>query len=496
MRGLRLLSNGLTPIILVAAIAAIGAWVLRASVARRVRAERLSEQMVIATTEVRRGEFEVAVEAMGKLEAVSSRSVIVEVSGQVVSLLPNGVEVKEGDIIAELDAPRMLRQLRDQEIQYQETRDDLKAKQRDLAAEIEKARIKLEQTRQELQRYRTAQDAELTQKRSQKAHDTENLELTRARFEREKTLSAEGLVPQREIDLATAAIKATEFNLEKQSKDLDLAEAERSSEEMNKQAAVTKAEAELARAESRQQDDIQTATVTLQIRENQLERVRSQFDKSVIRAPVDGIVLFEEQSQGMMGRRPLQPGDQVWQGRPIATIPALDDMRVALELSQQPASQAEEGQEAFVVVPALPGQTFPGEVTDIAQTGRDSTFAGTGLPRGERAFPVLVHVKDRKGALLRPGMTALVRIIVERIPEAVTVPLACVFERDDRHIVYVRQERGFRAVEVELGPKSDDEVVIADGLRGEEKVALRDVSADTSDSSATGESQSPSALPL
>ena len=147
VRGLRLLSNGLTPIILVACIAAIGSWALRVSVARRVRAERLSEQMAIATTEVRRGEFEVAVEAMGKLEAVSSMSVIVEVSGQVVSLLPNGVEVKEGDIIAELDAPRMLRQLRDQEIQYQEARDDLKAKQRDLAAEMEKARIKLEQAR-------------------------------------------------------------------------------------------------------------------------------------------------------------------------------------------------------------------------------------------------------------------------------------------------------------------------------------------------------------
>ena len=93
-------------------------------------------------------------------------------------------------------------------------------------------------------------------------------------------------------------------------------------------------------------------------------------------------------------------------------------------------------------------------------------------------------------------MTALVRIIVERIPDAVTVPLACVFERDDGHIVYVRQERGFRAVEVELGPKSDNEVVITDGLNGEEEVALRDVSADTSDTSATGESQSPSALPL
>lgn len=496
MRGLRLLSNRLTPVILVACVVAIGAWMLRLTVERRARAERLSEQTEIATMQVKRSDFEVAVNAMGKLESVQSRSVIAEVTGQVIALLPNGVEVKQGDIIAELDVPRMLRQLREQEIEYQEALDDLESKKRDLAAEVETAGIKLEQARLEVEKSSTAQDAKLTEKRSQKEHDSENLGLRRERFEREKNLADQGLVPGREIELATAGIKAQEFSLEKQTKDLQLAEAEASADELDKQSAVTEAEADLARAKSKQEDEIRTATVAVEIRGNQLGRVQDQAANSVIRAPLDGIVLFEEQSQGMLGRRPLQPGDQVWQGRPIATIPDLDNMRVALELSQQESAMVKQGQEVVIRAPGLPGQTFPGEVSDVAQTGRDSTFPGTGMPRGERAFPVRIQVKDRKGAPLRPGMTALVRIIVEQIPDAVSVPLECVFERDDRHIVYVRRARDFQVLEVVLGPESDDEVVITAGLTGGEEIALRDVRAATSNSQGTGSAGSPSALPL
>jgi HlyD family secretion protein len=491
-----LLSNRLTPLILVASLVAIGVWMLRLSVERRARAERLSEQMEIATVEATRAEFEVAVKAMGKLESTQSQSVISEVGGQVLSLLPNGVEVKQGDIILTLDVPRMLRELRDQEVQYQEAVDDLQSKKRDLAANTEKARIKLEQARLEFEKFGTAQDAELTQKRTQKEYDTKNLDLRKERFEREKSLAAEGLVPGREVELATAEITAKEFSLERQVKDLELAEAQTSADELDKQAAVTRAEADLARAKSQEEDGIRTASVAVQVRENQLARVRDQVDDAVIRAPVDGIVLFEEQSQGMLGRRPLQPGDQIWPRRPVATIPDLNAMRVALELSQEESALVKPGQEVVITVPALPGQTFPGTVTDIAQTGRDSTFPGTGMPRGERTFPMRIKVDDRKDAPLRPGMTALVRIIVERIPDAVSVPLECVFERDDQHVVYVRRGRDFRAVEVELGPESDDGVVIAKGLEGGEEVSLRDVKANASESTPTGGNESSSALPL
>jgi multidrug efflux pump subunit AcrA (membrane-fusion protein) len=110
-----------------------------------------------------------------------------------------------------------------------------------------------------------------------------------------------------------------------------------------------------------------------------------------------------------------------------------------------------------------------------------------------------VDIKDLKKAKLRPGMTAQARIIVEKVRGAVSVPLECVFEKDDRQIVYLRvgatgrgvheprampagftkpaPNVGFVRVEVELGPRNDDRAVIAKGLKGGEEVALRDVGA-------------------
>ena len=70
-------------------------------------------------------------------------------------------------------------------------------------------------------------------------------------------------------------------------------------------------------------------------------------------------------------------------------------------------------------------------------------------------------------------------IIVKRIPDAVTVPLACVFERDERSIVYVRRGRDFRPVEVVVGEKSKGAVSITKGLEGGEEVALRNVGEET-----------------
>jgi multidrug efflux pump subunit AcrA (membrane-fusion protein) len=64
---------------------------------------------------------------------------------------------------------------------------------------------------------------------------------------------------------------------------------------------------------------------------------------------------------------------------------------------------------------------------------------------------------------------------VERIPDAVSVPLECVFEQEDRHIIYVRRGPDFVPTEVELGEENDDAVVVTEGLQGGEEIALREV---------------------
>jgi len=474
VRGGKLLIGGLTPVIILAALVAIGAWFGRTSAAKKMKMEREKEQQSIATVPVTEGPFEVTVTAVGKLEAVDSKRVSCEIQGQLIRIVPNGVKVKKDDIIAVLDVPRMVRQARDLESQFQTSQADLERKKRDLAAEVERARITLSQANKEMDRFKATQQAEVADKKGQKDYDEQDLGISRTRFDRKSRLADEALLPKRDVELATAEIKAKDYNLERQSKDLDLTEAKKAAELLDKQAAVDKAKADLARAEAAQQDETRNATMNLEINKQQLGRAKDQLSKAIIKSPADGIVVLGQQWQ-MGGQRPLEAGDRAWEGMLIATVPDLSKMRVALDLSQVDARVVKRKQKVVIRVDALPAMTFDGEVSEMAQTAKEASLRGTGIPTGERAFSTKVGVKDTKKMPLRPGMTATARIIVERIPKAVSIPLECAFDQDERKIVYLQHEGRFRPVEVELGPQNEDMVVIKKGMKAGDRVALRDI---------------------
>ena len=474
MKTLRTLSGGLVPLILVSVMVAIGAWILRVSVVRSREASSAAELAAIATARAEKGEFEVYVESVGKLAAVNSQSVLAEVSGQVIWVASNGVELKKEDVVVELDAPRMFRQLREQEQSYQQALDDLERKKRSLAAEIEKAELALDKARRELAQFQLKKELDLANKRSTKEQDEAELSLGRERYERQQSLAEEGLVAEQDLELARTRIKAQEFALERVTKELALLEREKESEELDKKAAVTRAESELERVNSKKEAELRNAETALDIRKNQLERVQEDFQKSIVRAPADGILVLEEQEQGGAQSRPLQAGDNVWQNRTVATIPDLSQMRVELELSQEEARLVRVKQPAVVTVDSMPGMSFEAEVSDVSQTATESRIGGW-IPSGERSFAVHVKIKDLEGERLRPGTTATARIIVDTLADVVRVPLECVFERDDRPLVYVRKGGNFLPVEVKVGERNKDAVVIREGLNGGEEVALRDV---------------------
>ena len=494
MRG-KLFVGGLAPIVLLALLVAGGAYFGRVSAAKKTRIEREKEQQAIATVAVTQGDFEVSVTSVGKLDALKSKQVLSEISGEIVKVVPNGARVKKGDVIVVLDVPRMARQVRDMQSQYDDAVAQFERKKRDLAADVERAKIALDQAQRDLDRFESTQQADIDTKKSQKGYDEHDLTINRSRFDRKSKLADQALLPKREVELATADIKAKEFGLEREGKDLELAEAKKASDLLDKQAAVNKAKADLARAEAAQQDETQNAKMNVQINKQQLSRAQDQLSKAVIKASGDGIVVLADADQPGVSRA-LEAGDRVWESMKIATIPDLSKMQVALDLPQDQSRSVKRKQSVIVTVDAVPGVQFPGEVAEVSQTAKEATMRGTGIPSGERAFPTKIDITDAKKAPLRPGMTASVRIISERIPKAISVPIECVFDQDDRKIVYVDEKGHFIPTEVELGPQNNDVVVIKHGLKPGERIALRDIGARGARITPTNKKKGPSELPL
>ena len=76
--------------------------------------------------------------------------------------------------------------------------------------------------------------------------------------------------------------------------------------------------------------------------------------------------------------------------------------------------------------------------------------------------------------LMRPGLLADVEIIVERIPNAIHIPVYALFEKDNKPMVYVKRGKRFEERFVKPLKRSESTMVIAEGLEPGEIVALAD----------------------
>lgn len=493
MKTVRVISGSLTSLILLSLLVSGGAYWIRSTTAKKEREEARAEKQVIATVTVEHRDFELTLSAVGKLEAVKSTPVLSEISGQVVRTIPNGTHVNKGDVIIELDAPRMEREVRDFQSQYQATVEQLERQKKELAMGVEKADLSLRQAQQQLDQFNAAQKVDMENKRRQHEFSGEELKLARERYVRKERQVKEALLPATELEAAQAEIKSKEFQVEKEDKDLQLAEAQQKSDRLGKETAVQQAQSGLRRAKAAQQDEVRNLEMRVQTNKQQLDRARDQLSKATIRAPQAGLVVFTGGYGGFGRRQELSPGDNVWPGNPVATIPDLAHMQVNVELTQDQMRRVRRGLKVRVQVETAPGKVFPGEITEISQNAREQS-SGFGVPTGERVFQAYVLLKDIKGVYLRPGTTSLATVIIEHLPKALVVPLECVFNRDKDKIVYVSRRGQFVPVVVELGANNEEMVVVKSGLRPGDRVAMHDTKGLGRDTSSTPGQQS--GLPL
>jgi hypothetical protein len=131
-------------------------------------------------------------------------------------------------------------------------------------------------------------------------------------------------------------------------------------------------------------------------------------------------------------------------------------------------------------------------VLGLRAPGAQGEAGGQGLPGGmmrgfggptgpftekdlaEAKLPPPPEEDSQLEVLLRPGLLADVEIIVEKIPNAIHVPAQAVFEKEGKPVVYVKVGERFEPRFVKLSKRSESAVVIAEGLKPGETIALAD----------------------
>ena len=214
-----------------------------------------------------------------------------------------------------------------------------------------------------------------------------------------------------QIIQGNAAINSARANLETARATLRNAEADYARKAaLAESKLVARSDLDVARAardQARAQVDAALAQVTQQQASTQGTRLNLQ--RTVIRSPVDGVVLT----------RSIEPGQTV-----AASLQApvlfqiaedLSQMEIVLAIDEADIGQVKAGQDVAFSVDAFPERRFEGRVQQVRLSATNTNNVIT--------YPVVVTVENRDQALL-PGMTVNAEIEVSRRDDVLKVPNA------------------------------------------------------------------------
>ncbi len=169
------------------------------------------------------------------------------------------------------------------------------------------------------------------------------------------------------------------------------------------------------------QANIQAAEAKVKIARAALRLAQVKLKRSVVRAPVSGIVIAKNVEAGQTVAASLS-------SPPIVTIAELTRMKVDAWVDEADIGRVRTGQEVEFQVDSYPGRIFRGEVVKIYPSPQIQSNVVT--------YDTEIHV-DNEDLALKPGMTANVTIILVRKSDVLLAPHAGLrIQRRDIRKVY------------------------------------------------------------
>lgn len=201
--------------------------------------------------------------------------------------------------------------------------------------------------------------------------------------------------------------------------------------------------------------------------------INKQLEAAVIRAQRPGLVVYgaaDQNSQRYRGssQEAIQEGATVRERQPILTIPDMRRMAVKVNIHESAVQRVAVGQQVKIKVDAFPDEQLVGTVAKVAVVADSAnSFMNPDL----KVYPTTIEITGTYD-WLRPGMSAEVEILVDRLEDAIYVPLQAVSYYNDARVVYVSRAGRTERREVKVGAFSDSFIQITEGLNAGEQVLL------------------------
>ena len=350
-------------------VVAVGAWVLRGD-----------SDVQYRTAPAERGDIAYTISATGTPNAVVTVQVGSQVSGNIKALYADfNTRVQKGQVVAQID-PQLFQARVDQE------RANLNAAQ----AAVLNAQAQIRKNEADVASGRaTLADAKSNVVKAQSAVGD-----AKSKLDRRLELVKEGVLAKEEGETAQTTYDQAQAMLESAR-----------SLVISAQTNITALQAQVEVANS------QRATAQAQVKqaEASLKQAEVDLENTVIRAPVDGVVVARQIDVGQTVAASMQAPTL------FSIAQDLTRMQVDTNVSEADVGRVVVGQAADFTVDAYPGQVFHGKVTSIRKAPINVQNVVT--------YDVVIGVANPDLKLF-PGMTANVKILIDRHKDVLKIPNA------------------------------------------------------------------------
>jgi RND family efflux transporter MFP subunit len=371
----------------------------------------------IPTIEVKRGEFLDSMQFRGEVKALKSVTISAPSEAgdlQILKVSPEGTVVKSGDVVVEFDKTK---------------------------------------TEQELAQFRSAlksAEAEIGQAKAQArlAEEEDKTTVLKARYD------VEGAKLEASKQEIVSKIEGEEAKLKLADSEQKLHEAE----------AKEKADQKLNQA------TIESKVQASAKAKYDVERAERSLGQMTLRAPSAGTISLLQHWGGGSGMITYRPGDRAWPGAAIAELPDANTLRVSARVDETERGRLALQQAVTVQFNAIPDRQFTGHIEHIGEIASMDFSSGWPITRNF----ILEIALDQTDPRFKPGITGEVTVIVDKVPNAITIPAQALFQKSGQNVAYVWRNGQFEERAIEIGRRSGDKILVAKGVSQGEQVALRD----------------------
>ncbi len=457
---------------------------------KAISGARLSETSNVAmTAAVETRSFNVVLKEKGELKAAKSTDVKCEVEGRstIISLIPEGTAVKEGDLLVVLASDQIENRIREEELKeanaitaFQAAKAELDIQRDKNASDIRKAELQIELRRLELDKYQKG-EWEQKLKDAQVAIDQAKISLERREqdYLASKELFAKNYTTQTEYEEAEFNFKRAGWELDKANMALDVLKtythvADLKQRQSDLEEAIKEAERSGKNAdaeETKKLRDVEGKEKELDLIQDQLAKFRAQKEKCRIYAPTQGFVVYYNGGGGrwmMSNDQQIKEGAEVIERQVLMQLPDTSSMMVVVRIHEAKTDKLSLNQPVTVTVEGIPGRVFTGHVRKIAALA-DSQSSWLNPDLKEYETEILLDPTD---APLKPGVTAHTEILVQNVEEKLAIPVQAIYAKGGQR--YVFRQKGDRAepVPVEVGAIGAEWAEVASGIAGGDRLLL------------------------